>query len=131
MAIKKLEAMIDTIRDNDSLILGVKGDSIRTIEFSICSACFSTAKSQSLIQWSLCEWLLVELDCGYDANENMNELIQIQSNPNAIHQSISPSPPMKICLSFLLVIALMLTLMMIVTMNQMASILIFKFKFIM
>ena len=59
MTIKELQAMIVTIRDNDSLIFGVKGDSIRLIEFSIRRALFSSAKSQLLIQWSLFEWLLI------------------------------------------------------------------------
>ena len=62
MAIKELETMIATIGDNNSLILGVKGDSPRTIEFSICRALISSAKSQLLIQWSLCEWLLIGLN---------------------------------------------------------------------
>ena len=57
MLTKELEAMIPLIRNNDSLILGVKGDSVRTTEFSICRAKFSSTKSQLLIQWSLFEWL--------------------------------------------------------------------------
>ena len=60
MTVKELEAMILTIRDKDSLILGVKGDSPWTIEFSVCRALFSSTKSQLLIQWSLCEWLLMD-----------------------------------------------------------------------
>ena len=36
MAIKELKALIVTISNNDLLILGVKGDAPRTIEFSIC-----------------------------------------------------------------------------------------------
>ena len=63
MSIKELQAMIATIGNNDSLILGVKGDSPRTIEFSIGSARFSPAKSQLLIQWSSCECLLIDLCC--------------------------------------------------------------------
>ena len=47
---KELKAMIITIRNNDSLILGVKGDSKRMIEFSIGRAILSSAKSQLLIQ---------------------------------------------------------------------------------
>ena len=61
MTIKELKVMIAIFRDNDSLILGVKGDSPRLIEFSICRACLSSAKSQLLIQWSLFEWLLIGL----------------------------------------------------------------------
>ena len=57
---KELQA-IAIVRDNDSLILGVKGDSPRTIEFSICRAFLSSAKSQLLIQWSLFEWLLIDV----------------------------------------------------------------------
>ena len=49
MRIKELKTMIVTIRDYDSLILGVKGDSPRKIEFSICRTFFSSAKSQLLI----------------------------------------------------------------------------------
>ena len=60
--IEELQAMIDFFRDNDSLILGVKGDSPRIIEFSICSAFLSSAKSQLLIQWSLFEWLLIGIE---------------------------------------------------------------------
>ena len=54
MPIKELQAIIVLIRDNDSLILGVKGDAPRKIEFFIC-ALFSSAKSQLLIEWSLFE----------------------------------------------------------------------------
>ena len=59
MSSKELKAMIVTIRNNDSLILEGTDDSPRIIEFSICRALFSSAKSQFLIQWSLCEWLLI------------------------------------------------------------------------
>ena len=61
MTSKELQAVIVTIRDNDSLILGVKGDSPMIFEFAICRALISSAKSQLLIQWSLCKWLLIEL----------------------------------------------------------------------
>ena len=37
-------------------------DSSRAIEFSIGRAILSSAKSQLLIQWSLFEWLLIELN---------------------------------------------------------------------
>ena len=60
ISIKELEAIIFKIRDNDSLILGVKGDSPRTIGSSICKAFLSSAKSQLLIKWSLFEWLLID-----------------------------------------------------------------------
>ena len=60
MTIKELKAIIVLIRDNDSLILGVKGDSPRSLEFSICRAFLSSSKSQLLIQWSLLEWLLID-----------------------------------------------------------------------
>ena len=60
MTVKELQAMVVTIRDNDSLILGVKGDSPRMIEFSICRAFLSCVNSQLLIQRTTFECLLVK-----------------------------------------------------------------------
>ena len=61
MSIKELQVITAYFRDNDPMIFGVKGGSKRTIEFPIYKACLSNAKSQLLIQWSLSEWLLIEL----------------------------------------------------------------------
>ena len=44
-AIEDLDAMVPAIRDEDSLVLVVKGDAPGPVELVVCVACFSVAES--------------------------------------------------------------------------------------
>ena len=117
MPVKELQAMISLIRDNDSLILGVKGDSIRIIEFSICRALLSSAKSQLLIQWSF-EWLLIELigiGLNYVKEMKSNKISIMKFFISIISSHLISSHSFIIFFFFLALVFLMYVMMLLLT----------------